>query len=108
MREPEPGLHDDTELDLRRYEPSEPVVEVTNRGDVWKLVPRLRKRLGRRRPRGYRRGKRVISETIGKMLRVGPSRAAYLADRMEAVGAIVYERPRKGSRKSWYVRRKKS
>jgi hypothetical protein len=101
-------VREETELDLRRHAASEPVVEVTNRGDVWKLAPRLKKRLGRRRPRGYRRGKRVISETIGKMLRVGPSRAAYLADRMEAVGAIVYERPRKGSRKTWHVRRKKS
>ncbi len=99
-------MREEAELELRHHDPSEPVVEVTNRGDVWKLVPRLRKRLGRRRPRGYRRGKRQISETIGKMLRVGPSRAAYLADRLEAVGAISYERPRPGARKSWFIRKK--
>ncbi len=95
------------EIELQRHEPSEPVVEVKSRLDVWTLVPKLQRRMGRRHPRGYRRGKRVISEALQKMLRVGPSRAAYLADRLEAVGAIVYERPRAGVRKSWRIRRKK-
>lgn len=89
------------EYTVERYTPSVPDVTVKNPVDVWALVPRLQARFRRRAPRGYQRGKREIRDALRRTMRIGPFRAAYLVDRMEAEGAIVYRESEPSVRESW-------
>ncbi len=87
---------------IERHTPSDPEVEVVNRVDVDAIAKRLRRRFARRPPTGYLGGKRRMQDALRRSLRIGPSRAAHLVDRLEEEGAIVYRKSRRRGRRAWH------
>lgn len=95
----------DTNFEIERHTISAPVVEVKNPVPLEPVVRALRRRFGRRMPRGYLGGKRRMQRALRDKWGVTPSRAAYLVDRLEESGTIVYEKPHARARRRWRIRR---
>ncbi len=92
------------DIELERHTPSEPVVEVVNPVALEPVIRTIRRRFGRRMPRGYLGGKRRMQRALREKWGVAPSRAAYLIDRLEESGKLVYEKPAPRARRRWHVR----
>ncbi|MFK7990668.1 MAG: hypothetical protein AB8I08_31890 [Sandaracinaceae bacterium] len=92
----------DANIEVERHTVSAPLVEVKNPVPLKPVVRAIRRRFGRRLPRGYLGGKRRMQRALRDKWGVTPSRAAYLVDRLEESGKIVYEKSAKRAR--WHIR----